>query len=277
MPLESLFPAWARRTHPLVHRHIHTFGATETPDASRLLRMLLIQIGLIVISLPGIALTGFNLSHPLVLMALLPILAAAYALTLAAVILLPVGLVLYAHLLLAVSRAAASTILDERQNDTLEVLRTTPPNLRELLLGHIAGSIWRHAAMLSLLLNLGSTLSLPPIALLHGTLWFPAEHPLLIRLAIVAGLLTSLIRPLLELVMAGALGTLAGAMVSFRIAGTTWAALLLGAYFLLINLPRLLPLSTPARLLVEVGLPLALPPLITAGALAAAERILTSG
>ncbi len=276
MPLESLLPIWARRTHPLVRRHIHTFGATETPDISRLRRMLLIQIGLVAISLPAIAVARLDLSHPLVLMALLPVLAAAYALTLAAIILLPVGFVLYGRLLLGVSRDAASTILDERQNDTLEVLRTTPPNLRELLLGHIAGSIWRHAALLSLLLNLTSALSLPPIVLLHGTLWFPAEHPLLIRLTIIAGLLTSLIRPLLELVMAGALGTLAGATVSFRIAGTTWAALLLGAYFLLVNLPRLLPLSTPVRLLVEIGLPLALPPLITLGALAAAEHMLTS-
>jgi len=277
MSLESLLPAWARRSTPLVRRHIHTLGATETIDFARLLRLLLVQCGLVIASLAGIPLTTLNLSHPLLLLALMPVLAAAYALTLSAAIVLPVALVLYARLLLAVSRAAAGNILDERQNRTLDVLRTTPPNLRELLLGHIAGSIWREAPSLSVLLWLAAALSLPPIVLLHGALWFPAEHPLLIRLAIVGGLLTTMIRPLLELVMAGALGTLAGATVSFRPAGTTGAALLLGAYFVLVNLPRLLPLSTPARLLVEIGLPLALPPLITAGALTVAERSLTAG
>ncbi len=179
MPLESLLPAWARRSTPLVRRHIHTLGATETIDFARLLRLVLVQCGLVIASLAGIPLATLNLSHPLLLLALMPVLAAAYALTLSAAIVLPVALVLYARLLLAVSRAAAGNILDERQNRTLDVLRTTPPNLRELLLGHIAGSIWREAPSLSVLLWLAATLSLPPIVLLHGALWFPAEHPLL--------------------------------------------------------------------------------------------------
>ncbi len=276
MSLESLLPAWARRSYPLVRRHIHTLGASETIDASRLFRLLLLQAGFVMISLVGIPLAALNLSHPLLLLALLPALAAVYALTLAAAILLPVALVLHARLLLTISGTATSIILTERQEETLDVLRTTPPALRELLLGHIAGCIWRETSSLSLLLWLATAFSLPPVVLLYGTLWFPAEHPLFIRGAIVAGLLTAVIRPILELIMAGALGVLAGATVTFRIAGTTWAALLLGAYFLLVNLIRLLPLSTPARLLVEIGLPLALPPLITAGALALAGRVLTA-
>ena len=78
------------------------------------------------------------------------------------------------------------------------------------------------------------------------------------------------------LVMAGALGTFVGAITQYRISARVSAALLLAAYFVLVNLPRLLLLTIPTRLLVEMILPLVLPVLVTWLALAATERALTT-
>jgi hypothetical protein len=93
-------------------------------------------------------------------------------------------------------------------------------------------------------------------------------------LAVILAMLGGLLRLLVEPVMVGAIGLLCGAVVSPRIVSLTVGTALIYAYFLFVNLLRLLPLGFSFRLLVEIGLPLLLPAGITWAALTLASRAL---
>jgi hypothetical protein len=273
---ETRLPRWAQRSNPLVRRNLRPAASREHLDLARLVRMLLVYCGLVLASLALIPLAGLDLSSPLLLLPLAPAITAVYALLLAAFFGVPALIALYAAVLVRVSNGTAGLVLREREDDRLSLLRTVPAPLRSIFLSQAAASIWNEIAVLDTLVWLGGLLSLPPIVVLYGTLWFPDAPPLLQRLAMIAGLVTAFLRPWLELIMAGALGALTGSFARYRISAGLGSALLLGAYFALATLPRLLPLGPLPRLLVEVGLPLALPPLVTLAALAVAQRALTA-
>jgi hypothetical protein len=91
---------------------------------------------------------------------------------------------------------------------------------------------------------------------------------------IILSLIVNLARLFVEPLMVGALGLLMGACASPRIIAIIGASGLTAMYFLLLNLPRLIPLSLPARFALEMLLPLGLPALISMGALAATTYIL---
>jgi hypothetical protein len=74
--------------------------------------------------------------------------------------------------------------------------------------------------------------------------------------------------------MAASLALVTGALADFEISATTWASLAMLAYAVLINLPRLLPMSWPVRLVVESVLPVVLPIVIIGLALLLARRLL---
>lgn len=276
MSLEARLPRWAQRTNPLVWRNLSLAARRENADLARqwhTLRFAALFFGL---SLGLGLLEGVNLSGLLAALVLAPAYAAGYGWLLAAALSLPVLLGLYARSLLRVSASAGGLILRERAEDRLSLLRTVPWSLRSILLSQTAASIWNESAGLDSLLWLAGVLSLPLVVITHATLWFSGAPPLILRLTMLAGVTTAILRPWLELVMAGALGALAGTFARYPVSARIGAALLLGSYFALVNLPRLLPLAPLPRLLVEVVLPLALPPLATLGALALAERALTA-
>ncbi|GAB4576012.1 MAG: hypothetical protein Kow0077_30400 [Anaerolineae bacterium] len=216
------------------------------------------------------------MTHPGLMLFVAPGIAMAYGLLFGAALGLPVLMGLYATLLVRVATAAAQFTLYERQQDRLNLLRTIPMPLSDILLSQIAAAIWNISPMLDMVLWLGGMLAPVPITIGHSMLWFDALSPVAHRFTMIAGLVTSFVRPWLELLMAGALGTLAATLTRYRWSAATAATLLLIAYFTLINLPRLLTLPPLPRLIVEIVLPLAMPPLVTASALGSAVRILTT-
>ena len=256
--LDRRLPAWARRSNPIVRRRLGGFWKASLPALDELRWVILIQLLLL---LPSIVWGGF-----LELISLAALLS---------MFVLPVALVYYAQVLVSISRYAAAWIVADRQGQMLDLLRTTPLSLRGILLSTGAAAVWRKMDTLGMLLLITAAISLPPIVIQQATLYPPDKTTPIPQIMAAAGLVVSVARLILEPVMVAALAAVAGASAEFDISAATWAALMTGAYALLINLPRLLPLSWLARLIVESVLPVVLPPVITMIALAVAIRLLT--
>jgi len=255
--LDRNLPRWARRSNPIVRRHLGGFLAAPLPQLDVLARLLLAQIAIVLLSL------------------LIPaVLELTALLALVALLALPVAFYSYAAALFGIGRAAANAIVDEVEGHGLDTLRTTPLTLRSILLSKIAASLWSQAINMETVFLITATLSLPVITIQQASLYSPEKLLLPSRALIIAGLIASLLRVFLEPLMMGALGVLAGAVAGLRISAVTWTILLGAAYFIMINMPRLLALTWLERLLIEAVLPVALPPLITLGALALAQYIL---
>ncbi len=273
--LEAILPRWARRENAVVRRHLGFAGRTNTIDIRRILIVSLLEATLVALTWPLGSIIRAGISSPHITLVVLPLLVVAYGYALAAVLILPLGLLLYAYIMAVVSQGAVDHIFDERQGDTLTLLRTIPPPLQEIFLSKIASSIWRQVDNLDIVLWVITVFSLP-IIILYNTFQNQVVSPApLSQIMVIIALAVCLIRPFVELFMVGALGILSGAAVSFRIAGNAGTILLTISYFALINLVRLLPLSPFLRLAVEYALPLLLPVGIGWAALHAAEYLVT--
>lgn len=255
---DQRLPVWARRSNPIVHRQLGMYWKTILPEVDVLARLIGIQIALIALTLPLPFL--FDLALPTITAALL---------------LLPMALYAYAHILFAIGSAAAIAIVDELRGGTLDLVRTTPLSLISIMGSKIAAAIWRQVENLSLLMMAAAVISLPLLISQYAVLLPLTEYPFISRLAMILGLVVSVARLALEPAMIGAIGLMAGAGLPTRPAAVIAAAFLGGAYFLLINLARLIPMAWPARFVVEFALPLALPLLITYGALRLAHHLLS--
>lgn len=255
--LDRNLPRWARRSNPIVRRHLGGFLAAPLPQLDILGRLLLWQIVLVLLSL------------------LIPaILELTALLALVAIIALPVALYSYVVALFGIGRSAANAVMDELEGRGLDTLRTTPLTLRSILLSKIAASLWTQAINMETVILITAVLSLPVITIQQASLYPPEKLLLPSRALIIAGLIASLLRVFIEPLMMGALGVLAGAVAGLRVSAITWTILLGVAYFVMINLPRLAVLTWLERLLIESVLPVLLPILITVGALALARYIL---
>jgi hypothetical protein len=275
-PLRRLtFPGWARRENPIVQREMGLLSDYDTIPVWSLRRLFLIQtaliLGSLLLNLPAdVGAANEQFTAVLLILLIVPV---AYGI--AAALILPVGLFIYARLLDRIIQTTTAAILRERRDDNLTILRTIPPSLREIFLSSIAGAIWPETPDLNTVLGIITWLSLPPIIVLHTGYWPTESEPLLVRLGFILGLGASMLRPLLEVVMVGALGMFCGAFTRIRLVASTIALLLTAAYFVLINLPRGLILPMGWRLLIESVLPLLLPVVITWGAVSAAAYLLT--
>lgn len=227
-------------------------------ESGLLARILLAQGGLLALSLL------VPLLVPLVFM-LLPV----------ALVLLPVVFWLYARLLLRIGFFTVRLVVEEQRDNTLTLLRTTPMSLRQILYSKAAAGVWRQIEDLGLVIMAASLLTLPVIGLLYAQYWPFEESTLASRVTLLLGLLSSLLRLMLEPLMIAALALATGALVPVRIHANVALAWQAGLYFLLINMPRLLELSAPARIALEFLLPLLLPAVIALGALQLAQRLLT--
>lgn len=243
--IDRHLPAWARRSDPIVRRHLGIYWKILPLETDLILRLYLIQVGMVAVSV--------------ILPLLLPMM----------FIMLPVSLVLLPFLLFAYGRVLVSIgvfttrmMVDEQRNNTLNLLRTTPLPLRHILFSKAAAGVWRQVEDMSLVL-LGSTaLFMPFIGLQYWATWPFEEAVIASRLVLVVGLAVSLVRLVLEPFMIAALAVLFGAIVPQR---TPALISLLAAgffYFLFINMPRLLPLSPLMIVVVDFVLPVLLPLLI---------------
>lgn len=248
--LDRSLPEWARRTNPIVRRHLGAYWKTMAIDPWLIARIYLGQAIFIALSFP----------LPVLLTLLMPTVTVS-------LVLLPVGAIMYGQLLYTIAKLSALSVVDERRNNTLELIRVIPLPRVNILYSKVAAAVWRQVEDLGLLLLMTSLFSLPLIIIQHDIYFSLDAEPLLMRVGTLLGLAVSLLRLVLEPVMIASVGVLVGTIARQRIPATIAIVLLGIAYFLLINFIRLLPVDAAGRLLVEIIMPLALPLLLTALAL----------
>lgn len=240
--IDTGLPYWARRSNPLVRRELGTAWRTMLPEVGFLRQAFIVQTILIALTLP----------FPFLIELALPTVTAA-------IILLPFALIVYARVLVIVGSAGARSVTNELQNDTMNVLRTTPYTLTEIIASKAAAAMWRQVEDLGLLMLGVAILSTPLLISYYGTLWPMDQNPLLSRVAVILGLGISIIRMLLEPFMVAMIGVMMGTALRTRSAATT-ATIIAGVfYFLILNLARLVKMSWPMRYIVDFVLPIALP------------------
>ena len=244
--VDQNLPAWARRGNPIVMRHLGGWYRAELPEVRHLLRLYFAQILLLLISFVA----------PFVFVIMIPFMTAC-------LFLLPFGFYFYLRMLLSIMADAVATVTEELRGNTLELLRTTPYELYEILLSKAASALWRQMGILSSLLLFVSFVSLPVLAVQVFSEWPLTDYPIVSRLALMSSLTSVLLRLLLEPMMIAILSIALGVSLPHRGIATVWTVSMMAFYYLLVNLPRLLPLSWPLRFAVEYAMPVGLPILLT--------------
>ncbi len=255
--LDRRLPAWARRSNPVVRRHLGLFWKTILPELDFLLRIYGAQVAIIAISLP----------IPFLLDLLAPTITAT-------ILLLPFALVMYIQTLVLIGYQAAIIMTAELQADNLTLLRVTPLSLRSILGSQVASVVWRHVENLGLLIVAAGLLTLPILITIYAQQWPLAEYPIASRLAMMIGLAVAMLRLVIEPFLIGVIGTTCGVIFRQRSPAVLATFLFTVIYFLAINLPRLLHFSPLPGYLVEFVLPLAAPLAIIAGCFAHSRYLL---
>lgn len=240
--LDDSLPEWARRSNPIIRRQLGVFWRVFTPEIDTILRLLLFQIGVILVTIYFPAL-------------LTPVL----MLTLASFMLLPIAFYIYAQLLIHIVNDSVTVITKEFTNDTLTLLRVTPISLREIVLSKVAATFWRRMEMLDNVLTMALFLGTPVLVLIQILNFPPDEYPVTSQLLVIATMIVSIVRLPLEMFMVGMLGTVIGTAAKVRTPATIATGVVVFFYFLLINLPRLTSLSLPMQILVDIVLPIVIP------------------
>jgi hypothetical protein len=222
------------------------------------LRLYLMQVGLILLSFP----------FPILFVLLMPTVTVT-------LVLLPVGVVMYAQILYGIGAATATSVVRERSNATLDLLLIIPHPTLHALFSKVAAAVWRQTENLSLILMGAALASLPLMIIQYDISLSFNEHPVLMRVALIAALGTTILRVLIEPVMIGALGAMVGAAIPARIPAIVITTIFGAAYFALINLARLAPLDEAGRLFIEIVVPVVFPLLIIYFSLRTAEHLLT--
>lgn len=244
--LDRRLPQWARRSDPIVRRHLGIYWKMLPLETDLLGRIYLFQVAFVLLSI--------------VVPVILPL---VFTLLPVSLTMLPFVFIAYGRTLVSVGTFATRMIVDEQRNNTLALLMTTPLSLRHILFGKAAASVWRQIEDLSLILMAAALLSLPFLGLQYAGYWTFEDFTLVSRLALVIGLASALVRIIVEPFMIAALAMAIGAGVPARVPAMISLGVTCGFYFLFINLPRLLDLSAEGRILVEFVLPVIVPLIIT--------------
>ena len=102
-------------------------------------------------------------------------------------VLLPVGLVLYAQILYGIGAAAATSVVKERSNATLDLLLIIPHTTLHTLFSKVAAAIWRQTENLSLII-MGTALASLPLMIIQYDIYLSfSAHPVLMRFGLMLG------------------------------------------------------------------------------------------
>jgi hypothetical protein len=256
--IDGTLPYWARRSHPIVRRHLGSAWKIFVPNFRLLGRLYLVNLVII----------GLSLITPGVFALLMPTVTVGLALALP-------GLLLYASALGQIARASAVYWADERRNDTLALTLALPLPVRHTIYAKMSAALWRQTEHL-MSISIGVALfSLPAIVILLDFAVGLDRHPGLTRVWLAAGVGVSIARLWLEPVMVAALGALCGALNSTRAAAATAALCVTAAYYALITLPRYIAMPVELLFVVETIVPVVLPIALTIIAIRLTERALT--
>lgn len=256
--IDRSLPAWARRSHPVVRRHLGVFWRVLPPQLDVILRNALLFSAVVM----------FTVVAPFLYTMLLP-------LSLLSLAILPFALFYYARTLYDLASDASRAMVREIDGNTLPLLLAAPISPRELLLSKIAGSLWRQSDPMNTLLNIVLYSQLPGVMVIYINVFPPQEYQALTQIMTVIVYLASLVRIPLEMFMIATIGQYIGLTTRGR---STAAATTLGIvvfYFVMVNALRLLPLSVAGDLIVNVALPVLMPPIISAGVLWFSMRALS--
>jgi hypothetical protein len=243
---DRYLPYWARRANPIIRHELGRFWRVLTPDFNVPIRWAVGQSAVLMATLP----------LPWLLNFFLPIIAVP-------VILLPAILYFYVDTLVRIGVQTAHSTSDEARFGRLTLLRVIPMPLRHTLYSKLAAALWRNIETLDLIILAAAILGLPVYIMIYANVFGLGAHPVEARLVMIFAYAASLLRLLLEPIMIGALGMMMGALTTNRISASASVIGTGAAYFIMINLPRLLPMSSASRILIEIALPLLLPIAIT--------------
>lgn len=255
--LDRHLPTWARRSNPIVRRHLGIYWKILPLEIDVLLRIYGVQAVIVLVSIP------LPIVLPL-MFTLLPV----------SLVMLPFLAVAYVRVLAHIGMFTTQMIVDEQRNNTLNLLMTTPISLRHILFSKAAAGVWRQVEDLSLILMGVGILSLPISGLQYAAYWPLDESLLVSRFTLLLALAVSILRVVLECFMVSALAIVIGAAVPARIPALTGLGVTGFFYFLLLNLPRVLDLPVEMRILVECILPIVLPLVVIWGSFQLAHGIL---
>jgi hypothetical protein len=253
--IDPNLPRWARRSHPVVKRYLGTHWRVIPPQAEPVMQWYIIQAVTVIATIPFPFL--FTIIIPLVLVSLA---------------VLPIALFYYGRALFEIAAESAKTMSSEVENSTLQLLLATPMNVREVLLSKISGVVWMQSEMLSLILVVAGLTQLPTLMMLYihryplETVGVTAHVFMLLALA------SSVVRIPIEMFAVAMVGQVVGLKTRGRNTAAASAASLVAFYFILINMPRLLHVSLPFMLIVEIIMPVVLPLVIILMGLRLIER-----
>jgi hypothetical protein len=249
--IDGTLPLWARRTNPIVRRQLGMYWRVFPPQRGPILKWFVVQSVVV-------ALTVFySWLMTLVLLLLL-----------ASILMLPAAFFIYGRALAEIINTSSNAMADEFKNDTLTLLRTTPLSTLEIILSKVSAAVWRRVDELDQVITMALWLGLPVIALTYLPHWQDAGERTLIPQALtITTFGATLLRLPLEMFMVASLGAMMGAATRLRSSAFVATASVVFFYFLLLNLPRLLPLSWSMEIIVNAVLPLILPVIVTGVAL----------
>ncbi len=236
------YPHWARRSHPLVRRHLGPYWRVIPPQFETYLQWYLVQVVIIFLTIPLGFL--FTVLVPLVLIALA---------------LLPISLFYYSRTLYALASDSSRAMVADIENHTLPLVLATPLNLREILLSRVAGAMWKQSEALAMLLAVATFTQLPTLMMIYVNRFPVEEFGITAHIFMLLLLGSSIVRLPLEMFMVSAIGLYIGVTTHGRNTAAATALTLVIFYFVLINLPRLLSLPAVWLLLVEGLLPAVMP------------------
>lgn len=266
-------PYWARSTNPIVRRHLGLYWRTVPPDTRPFITFYLMWL---VVMAAGMA---FPSLFSLTMLSFL-----------ASIMIIPVMMVLYAHLLVTIAINAARNMQMEMNNDTFTLLQATPMSLPQIFLGKVAAAMWLR--MDDIVLVAQATVAFAPPLIFTGytAFWPIADSSVYTPVLTLIGTLVMFFRVVAEPVMIGTLSVFIGMVVPGRSRAITSAVAMSVFYFLLLNLAANLPAVRGAELadgtlmppnhaliiLFDMVLPVVLPIVITFGLLRLATRMITA-
>ncbi|PJF20999.1 MAG: hypothetical protein CUN56_13310 [Phototrophicales bacterium] len=256
--MDSTLPNWAKRTNPLIRRHLKDGWRVFPPELDTILKWFILQMVILLVSLV------FDLVYVYLMM-----------LVLVSALFFPFMLYIYGRVLLTILSDSAHLMADEYENDTLTLLRTTPLTTREIVLSKISATVWGHMDDLALTIFFTLIFGTPMIALFYLLEYPPSQQPGISQIASILVLAASIIRLPLEMFMIGALGVMMGAAARIKRNALLGTAVLCLFYFLLLNLARLIPLAWYWQVFVDAALPIILPLVIIWGAVQATVYLIT--
>ncbi len=239
-------PTWARRSHPIVRRHLGMFWRVLPPQIDIVARNALV-FALVVL---------LTIAIPFLYTVLLP-------LSLLSLAILPFALIFYARALYDLATDSSRAMVREIEGNTLPLLLVTPIETRDVLLSKIAGTLWRQSDSMSLLMNIVLYSQLPGVMVIYINIYPQESFGVLTQIITVLVYLASIARIPLEMFMVTAIGQYIGLTTRGRSAATASTIGLLVFYFAMLNAMRFLPLSPVGDILVNAVLPLTLPPLVS--------------